>query len=76
MLSVRKDTLLLSQCKAIKTEDKKHVKVFAQSVDPFCFFMYSKSHLRNVAQLVARLLWEQNVAGSNPVVPKKEELHR
>ena len=26
--------------------------------------------LRDVAQLVARLLWEQNVAGSNPVIPK------
>ena len=25
--------------------------------------------LRDVAQLVARLLWEQDVAGSNPVIP-------
>ena len=24
---------------------------------------------RDVAQLVARLLWEQDVAGSNPVIP-------
>ena len=24
---------------------------------------------RGVAQLVARLLWEQDVAGSNPVIP-------
>ena len=27
--------------------------------------------LRDVAQLVARLLWEQDVAGSNPVIPTK-----
>ena len=26
-----------------------------------------------VAQLVARLLWEQDVAGSNPVTPTKNE---
>ena len=26
---------------------------------------------RDVAQLVARLLWEQDVAGSNPVIPTK-----
>ena len=45
-----------------------------QSVDPFRFFIYIISHLRNVAQLVARLLWEQNVAGSNPVVPKLKKL--
>ena len=25
--------------------------------------------IRDVAQLVARLLWEQDVAGSNPVIP-------
>ena len=28
---------------------------------------------RDVAQLVARLLWEQDVAGSNPVIPTKKE---
>ena len=28
--------------------------------------------LRDVAQLVARLLWEQDVAGSNPVIPTKQ----
>ena len=28
--------------------------------------------LRDVAQLVARLLWEQDVAGSNPVIPTKK----
>lgn len=25
--------------------------------------------LRDVAQLVARLVWDQDVAGSNPVIP-------
>ena len=28
---------------------------------------------RDVAQLVARLLWEQDVAGSNPVIPTKNQ---
>ena len=27
--------------------------------------------LRDVAQLVARVLWEHDVAGSNPVIPTK-----
>ena len=27
------------------------------------------NHVRGVAQLVARLLWEQDAAGSNPVTP-------
>ena len=27
---------------------------------------------RDVAQMVARLLWEQDVAGSNPVIPTKK----
>lgn len=31
-------------------------------------FIYCK-RIRNVAQLVARLVWDQNVAGSNPVIP-------
>jgi hypothetical protein len=26
-------------------------------------------HLRDVAQLVAHLVWDQGVAGSNPVIP-------
>ena len=26
-------------------------------------------HIRDVAQLVARLVWDQNVAGSNPAIP-------
>ena len=30
-----------------------------------------KYNFRDVAQLVARLLWEQDVAGSNPVIPTK-----
>ena len=29
------------------------------------------SYFRGVAQLVARLLWEQNAAGSSPVTPTK-----
>ena len=29
--------------------------------------------LRDVAQMVARLLWEQDVAGSNPVIPTKKQ---
>ena len=28
---------------------------------------------RDVAQLVARVLWEHDVAGSNPVIPTKNE---
>ena len=31
-----------------------------------------KYKFRDVAQLVARLLWEQDVAGSNPVIPTKK----
>ena len=31
--------------------------------------MYINQRRRNVAQLVARLVWDQNVAGSSPVVP-------
>ena len=29
---------------------------------------------RDVAQLVARVLWEHDVAGSNPVIPTKPNL--
>ena len=29
----------------------------------------SKNEYRDVAQLVARLVWDQDVAGSNPVIP-------
>ena len=32
--------------------------------------------LRDVAQLVARLVWDQNVAGSNPVIPIKKEVRK
>lgn len=28
---------------------------------------------RDVAQLVARLVWDQDVAGSNPVIPTKKQ---
>ena len=31
--------------------------------------------LRDVAQLVARVLWEHDVAGSNPVIPTKLVLY-
>ncbi len=32
-----------------------------------------KRYFRDVAQLVARVLWEHDVAGSNPVIPTKKE---
>ena len=32
--------------------------------------------LRGVAQLVARLLWEQNAAGSSPVTPTNVSVHK
>ena len=32
--------------------------------------------LRDVAQLVARVLWEHDVAGSNPVIPTKKPMER
>ena len=35
----------------------------------FCLHLLQFNTLRDVAQLVARLLWEQDVAGSNPVIP-------
>ena len=31
--------------------------------------VFTNSYNRGVAQLVARLLWEQNAAGSSPVTP-------
>ena len=31
-----------------------------------------KIAFRDVAQLVARVLWEHDVAGSNPVIPTKK----
>ena len=37
---------------------------------PFCDIIYRH---RDVAQLVARLVWDQDVAGSNPVIPIKNK---
>ena len=34
--------------------------------------LFKLNIFRDVAQLVARLLWEQDVAGSNPVIPTKK----
>ncbi len=31
---------------------------------------------RDVAQLVARLVWDQDVAGSNPVIPTNSGIHK
>ena len=36
-------------------------------------FLKLNTLYRDVAQMVARLLWEQDVAGSNPVIPTKQE---
>ena len=33
----------------------------------------NKIKYRDVAQMVARLLWEQDVAGSNPVIPTNQK---
>ena len=33
------------------------------------FFLLYSNNLRDIAQLVARLLWEQDVTGSNPAIP-------
>jgi hypothetical protein len=45
------------------------------------FFPYNRKAIepnkkRGVAQLVARLLWEQDVAGSNPVTSTKQRRAR
>ena len=38
----------------------------------FCIFPAIILLARDVAQLVARLVWDQDVAGSNPVIPTKK----
>ena len=35
--------------------------------------LFKLNTFRDVAQLVARVLWEHDVAGSNPVIPTKKE---
>ena len=37
----------------------------------FVFVIMLWQMIRDVAQLVARVLWEHDVAGSNPVIPTK-----
>ena len=37
----------------------------------FSFVIMLWQMIRDVAQLVARVLWEHDVAGSNPVIPTK-----
>ena len=47
---------------------------FDHNFDQFCkpFNFDHNFILRDVAQLVARLVWDQDVAGSNPVIPTKK----
>ena len=46
------------------------IKMWIFAVDIRVFVYYnSKVSFRGVAQLVARLLWEQDAAGSSPVTP-------
>ena len=33
---------------------------------------YQTKYFRDVAQLVARVVWDHDVAGSNPVIPTKK----
>ena len=40
-------------------------------VKTFPFFVVRVTVIRGVAQLVAHLVWDQGVAGSNPVTPTK-----
>ena len=50
-------------------KNKKFSKFLLFPIDLFFIMMYINQRRRNVAQLVARLVWDQNVAGSSPVVP-------
>jgi hypothetical protein len=38
-------------------------------LETFLHFVYTIFAFRDVAQLVARLVWDQNVTGSNPAIP-------
>ena len=46
---------------------------FKSSIDKQIFICYNIKaiKLRDVAQLVARMVWDHDVAGSNPVIPTK-----
>ena len=48
------------------------LKKLAKSLDflqKICYNISVRNKHRDVAQLVARLVWDQDVAGSNPVIP-------
>ena len=49
----------------MKKNKKNDVKVLNKNR----FYYILLKHQRDVAQLVARLVWDQDVAGSNPVIP-------
>ncbi len=56
------------------------LKFFKNNGLTTCLTTYGKTEkksifyiLRDVAQLVARVLWEHDVAGSNPVIPTKNQ---
>ena len=51
----------------MKKNKKNDVKVLNKNR----FYYILLKHQRDVAQLVARLVWDQDVAGSNPVIPIK-----